>query len=261
MANHYVHYIKRKVVLRYPKDPKSEWFAELEEYKDDFNKPIYHVTSSCKFPVDEIKRGDVIWLVGQLQSKWGRLPPSLDAKLVVVGEPNRSGKQTRFYAGQGSCWFSLRDASELFESIQPISTSGNPITRYQVDKNNLGSVYQSIRKINAPKLLMDWQVLLNTQPYDFISYRLKDGTEQAFEQTKKLMETGKSVFWDRWSLPRRLAERRALVSGQALDKLLASKIGEAQTVWGVESELYNQADSYSRIEKEIAVSLGKYRAI
>jgi hypothetical protein len=74
MENHFIHYIKREIIQNSPDNPASPFYVELQEYDSGFGSPKFHVTRSKSWPVREIKEDDVIWLVGQLTAKWGRLP-------------------------------------------------------------------------------------------------------------------------------------------------------------------------------------------
>ena len=94
-----------------------------------------------------------------------------------------------------------------------------------------------------------------------ISYRIADGTKQAFELAKRLVSSGQPIFWDRWSLPRRLAERRELIDDTTLNDYLCEKISAARMVWGVDSPLYAEKGSYSLIEQDLASSLNKFELV
>jgi hypothetical protein len=75
-------------------------------------------------------------------------------------------------------------------------------------------------------------------------------------------ESGKERFFlDRWSLPRRLAERREIVADPALDEHLMKKLEKSAYVWGIESEKYSVADSYSAKERFRAMELGTYHGV
>jgi len=260
MSNQYIHYTKRKIVQRFPPDINDPWYAELQKYSDGFDVPLFHVTRSSSWPATEIKAGDVIWLVGQLDSPWGKLPPSIDAKIVVKSAIKFSApSRTKFEAGNGSSWYPLRDASSMLSELIVCSKSGQHSSPFHSRLNNLGQAFQSIKKISNPGDINCWASQLESDNYDFISYRIKYGTKCAFEAVTKLLKDGKSVFWDRWSLPRRLAERREYVSDAALNSILEQKISQSSVTWGIISKGYGDPKSYSAREIEHAKKLGKYR--
>jgi hypothetical protein len=260
MRNEFVQYTKRKIVLKYPSDPDDIWFSELQDYKAGFDIPIFHVTRSISWPVPEVTIGDVIWLVSQLESPWGKLPPSLDGKIVVSGITKLvSPRRTRFAAGDGSKWCPLHDASVMLSQLAVIFKSGETCNPYTPSKNNLGQAFQSLRRVANPKILDDYCDLLQKTGLDFVSYRIKDGTRAAYQAVSELMKDGRSVFWDRWSLPRRLAERRELVCDAILDRILEHKITTSSVTWGIETAAYADPVSYSGREKRLAIAESKYR--
>lgn len=260
MSNEFIQYSKRKIVLTYPLDPGDIWYSELQDYKAGFDIPVFHVTRSISWPVPEVTTGDIIWLVGQLESPWGRLPPSVDARIVVSGITElASPRRIRFAAGDASKWFPLRDASTTLSKLAVISKSGKDSRPYSPSKNNLGQAFQSLKKIATPRILNDWAHLVGNTDYDFVSYRIKDGTKRAYQAVSELMKDGRSVFWDRWSLPRRLAERREQMSDIALDSILEHKIKRSSVTWGIETAAYADPTSYSAREKQYAIEEGKYQ--
>jgi hypothetical protein len=121
----------------------------------------------------------------------------------------------------------------------------------------LGQALQSIRQLADAEPLLSWERHLSTVPFDFISYRLVDGTCAAFEKALQLASQAQAVFWDRWSLPRRLAERREVLNDWALEQHLIRNLRACRTVWGIASKLYGEPNSYSAREKEEAERLGK----
>lgn len=264
MSNAYIHYVRRKIVTNYPNDIEDPWYSELQAYDSGFGKPSFHVTRLMSWPTSEIAKGDIIWLVGQLSSPWGKLPPSLDARIVVeyktIEVAADSMKKARFIAGAGSKWLPLWDMSELLKRLCTISRHNERKTLINPQVSNVGQAFQGIKKIAEPSLIDEFVTRIETQLFQFISYRVADGTRMAFDWAQSLMLRGQVVFWDRWSLPRRLAERRELVSDAALDGVLSAKIAESSVVWGIESALYNEVNSYSAKEKKLALTLGKYRS-
>ncbi len=145
--------------------------------------------------------------------------------------------------------------------LQTVSKNDDKSTPCDTEVSNVGQAFQSMRKIYSTTEIEEFVREVENKPYHFISYRIVDGTKTAFQKANTLLNDGNIVFWDRWSLPRRLAERRELVADLALDKLLNKKISNSTIVWGIESPKYNETDSYSAREKVLAVSLGKYRAV
>lgn len=262
MANNYIHYIKREIILNAPCDPEAPFYAELQAYDSGFEVPRFHVTRAKSWPVNQIKEDDVIWLVGQLSAHWGKLPPAIDAK-IVVGEikeiQQEEGKtKIRFTAKEGSEWFPLFDATEILSRLEVVLKSGNVKRPYDSAKDNLGQIFQSMKKIHDSSVIDNWASEILSKKSEFISYRIADGTRGAFARAEQQIRQGKCVFWDRWSLPRRLAERREFVSDEALDTLLMQKIKESSMVWGIESPKYDEEGSYSKKEKQLALELGKY---
>ena len=254
MPNEYIHYIKRKVVTRYPNDLASPWFSELQSYENGFNSPVYHVTRSTSWPATIIKEGDVIWLVGQLSSPWGKLSPSIDARIEVESvekiQEDGEKEKLRYLASANSQWFPLSDASKMLSRLHTVAKDGKISIPYNPQKDNIGQAFQSLRKISSEDTINEFAINAEKAPFDFISYRIVDGTKAAFLKVKSLVGDGGCIFWDRWSLPRRLAERRELVSDAMLDLLLTKKIEQASVVWGIETPKYSEENSYSATDKK-----------
>ncbi|MFY7866712.1 hypothetical protein [Roseateles sp.] len=264
MKNNFIHYIQRQIILDNPDEAASPFYAELQAYDLGFETPRFHVTRSKSWPVSDIKEDDVIWLVGQLSASWGKLPPAIDAKIVVgeIEEINHAeGKsKTRFTAKEGSAWFPLIDATDILSSLEVVLKAGEIKRPYSPKKDNLGQAFQSLKKIHDSSALNNFASEILSKEFEFISYRIADGTKSAFTRAEEQIQLGSAVFWDRWSLPRRLAERRELVSDEALNKFLMGKIQESSLVWGIESPRYDEEGSYSQKEKQLALTLKKYAA-
>jgi len=264
MANSFIHYIKREIVLNTPDDPNASFYAELQDYNAGFDAPKFHVTRAKSWPVKDIKEDDVIWLIGQLSSPWGKLLPAIDGKIVVgnIEEIKYEDGKTKmkFSAKDGSVWFPLVDVTPILSNLEIVLKSGDVRKAYSQHTNIVGQIFQTMKKIHNPELLENWASEVLNKEIEFVSYRIADGTKGAFLKTKEEMKKGNAIFWDRWSLPRRLAERRELVSDEALDKLLVKKIRESAKVWGIESSKYDEAGSYSQKEKKLAKELNKYNS-
>lgn len=232
--------MKRDISLNPPGDANSLFYAELQAYASGFDSPRFHVTRSKSWPVSEVKEDDVIWLVAQLSSPWGKLPPSIDGKIIVGGvqviKEVEGGTKIRYSAKEGSMWFPLVDATTTLSRLQVILKNDDVRTPFDKDLNNLGQAYQSMKKLHNPDVLEDWASNVTSMKFDFISYRIADGTQSAFFHARKQIAKGCPVFWDRWSLPRRLSERRELVSDEALDTLLMNKINRVigvRVIWAI----------------------------
>lgn len=122
----------------------------------------------------------------------------------------------------------------------------------------VGQALRFIRDIQDPSPIHEHVRSLAGTSHDFVSYRIHDGTLMAFKCVAKLLEEGRSVFWDRWSLPRRLAERGEQIDPTALEGHIEVAI-HARTVWGVRSAGYGEVDSFSTLEMPLAEALGKFR--
>lgn len=156
-------------------------------------------------------------------------------------------------------WFPLVDATTTLSRLEVILKNGDIGTPFDKDLDNLGQAYQSMKKLHNPDVLESWASKVISMKFEFISYRIADGTKSAFFRVSKQIAKGCAVYWDRWSLPRRLSERREFVSDEALDAFLMSKIIESKVVWGIESPRYAEVGSYSKKEKELAEKIGNYQ--
>lgn len=265
MAQHFIQYIKREIKLRYPKHPADPWYSELQHYQAGFSHPAHHITRATSYPVNKIQAGDVIWLVSQLKLQGQILPPAVDAKIVVsyvgafVKEQRVAG--VRFCAGEGSCWLPLADATTLLAGLLVIKANNDQYQPFVSGRVDVGQAFQSIKKLANPEPLLNWQQQLAKAPVDFVSYRIKDGTHAAFAKVNALLQAGASVYWDRWCLPRRLAERRELADDARLNQTLFDQIRSARTVYGIESVLYACPRSYTAQEKALAEQLGIYQPV
>lgn len=131
---------------------------------------------------------------------------------------------------------------------------GNP-------SSSIGHYLRRMRVLKNDDPLREWETDLESTSLHFISYRIRDASYAAFELVKYLLSRAVAIFWDRWSLPRRLAERREAVGDEPLDEAIMSAIHAVAAVWGVESPLYGANNSYSLRERALALKLGKYRPL
>jgi hypothetical protein len=117
---------------------------------------------------------------------------------------------------------------------------------------------QQLRQLNEVEPLIKWTHTVEDQGYDFISYRLKDGTREAFNKAAALIAAGKVVFWDRWSLPRQLAEYNQRADDLLFRAYVAQTIQHANTVWGIMTPAYGEENSFSAYERLLAEKHGNF---
>jgi hypothetical protein len=206
-----------------------------------------------------ITTGDTIWILSQIHSPWGSLPAGLDARIDVKRiEVCPCCGTRRFIAANSSTWFPLADMTGELQCIET-SAAGSPGRLLANIDKPLGQSLQSIRLLASAAPLKRWSKKITSKWPHFISYRISDGTQLAFSKTKELLLQGQVVFWDRWCLPRRLAERRELVDDHALNRYLMKHLRKSKIVWGIESAKYFEEGSYSAKEKKEAEAIRKYR--
>lgn len=265
MINHFIHYLTREVKSRFPKDPNDKFYAQVQGLKDGFERPMYHITRAKTGPATRVKAGDIIWLFSVLKSPWGLLPPSLDAKFVVQKIEHLDDGRIKFHANKKSRWFSLANASSIINNLKTFDTKGNEQKLQHNEEKPLGLQLESMRQLSNGNDLIIWSDSILKQDYHFISYRIIDGTKSAFKKVQSLLlnEEANVVFWDRFSLPRRLAERREIVDDESLDKYLMKNLRSRSCirVWGIESPKYSAPKSYSLKEALTAKKLDKYISV
>lgn len=260
---HYIHYVVRKVAIAPYHNPEAPWFARNQVDSQGFFTPSYHVSRGAKGPAARVRPGDHIWLVSELQTPWERFPPALDACLRVASvlreEHSKQSKlQFKYLAASGSRWFPLHDAFASLQALKSIDSRGHRQSLLSCHDLSVGIALQSIRQLVDASPLLRLAEVIDRQGHDFISYRLADGTRAASALAKRLVSQGKSVSWDRWSLPRRLAERREFVRSSALDRCIATHIESSNRVWGILSPTYDAPECYAHKESKLAKELGKF---
>jgi hypothetical protein len=241
----FAHYVKREIVEVDYQSPDAAWFAEHHPDDQGFVTPTYHVTRAKTGPATRVSKGDTLWLFSQLRAPWGELPPALDAKIIVAEVTDyrechrRTEAAFRFAADEGSSWFPLYDARDTLMALET-KTPSRPGVRKLLARwdQPLGTTLQSMRELADSTPLVDLERKLAVRGFDFVSYRLLDGTRAAFEEVRQLLQAGHAIWWDRWSLPRRLAERREFLDDPALDKFIRERIELSGTVFGIVSPKY-----------------------
>jgi hypothetical protein len=256
---HFVHYITREIKEWKPE--KDSFFIQTQDLDDGFDRPMFHITRRKSGPTSEIKQGSIIWLFSILKSPWGKLPPSLDAKFIVEKVEILPDGKTKFHASKDSKWFPLFDASIVIQNLYSIDKYGKKNKLWPDVHKPLGIYLQSIRQLSNWNELFIYSDFITNSKFEFISYRIQDGTKHAFFATQNLIKNGSIIFWDRYNLPRRLVERRELVSDIKLDEYLMKKIESSYRVHGIETPKYSEENSYSLKEAELAKKLMKYSPI
>ena len=263
MGRHFIHYYRRQLLTRFPDDPDDPFYTEFQPPEAGVEKPSFHVTRSERGAAAEVCPNDTIWLVSQLYSSWGSLPPALDARIEVAARDRRPRgcPGYRYEAAATSRWFPLLDCSNMLQKIKTINKAGEIRNLQKDPAQPIGYSLQSMRELESAVPLISWEKKLESKRRHFISYRVVDGSHDAFDLAKSMISDRQQIFWDRWSLPRRLAERRELISDAALDAYLEDRIREADVVWGIETKQYAAASSYSLKEQCLAKDLGTYRRV
>jgi hypothetical protein len=253
----FIHYLPRRVVFRNSKVSESPWYGDRNGDARFFAAPTHHITRSRFGPAARVSPGDTIWIVSQLRSPGGNLPPCIDARIEVAVVTCDRGGTRRFDAGPASRWFPIYSASPELRRLKTKDADGYETLLLPSPVTPVGRCLQSLRELANPEILQTLETEIDRIPFDFVSYRIADGTASAFGLVGELLADGRRIFWDRWSLPRRLAERREEVDGNALNDYLLNVLRDSGTVWVVESPLYAELGSYSAVEYEFARSLGK----
>jgi hypothetical protein len=254
----FIHYVVREIVLLDYENKSSPWFSKNQPEDQGFDSPFFHTTRKTTGPSARVKPGDTIWIFSQLHSPWGKLFPALDAK-IVVADKIRKDDRIEYIANKSSKWFPLLDATSTLKDLKTKPIKGDPCPLLH-ENLSVGFSLRSIREIFENTSLLELEHTINNSGFYFISYRIADGTKSAFDLCERISKENTPIFWDRWSLPRRLSERRELVSNSALDEFLQSIIKNRKClrVYGVDSPKYGDQGSYSQKEKELAIEYGKF---
>lgn len=263
---HFIQYIPRHIVTRLPNSGAAAWFSRQQPAAAGFYVPELHVAAADAV-ASKLKSGDTVWVIGQLHGPQGAartafLPVALDARIDVDAVHSKTEAGIDIVPAATSRYFRLADATPVLARLSSITATGKTTALMVEPGVKVGNRFQGMRRLAEQTPLEAWARRLETEPYDFVSYRHADGTHAAFEHVRQLMlEEGRIVFWDRWGLPRRLSERRELVSDEALDAHLLRVLGCARRVWGVESPSYRSEGSYALKEAELAESQGKFEPV
>ena len=256
---HFIHYLRREIMKSDKVAHPSS--AKAQNPEDGFDRPMFHTTQRRSGPALKIEPGSMIWLFSSLKSPWGTLPPSLDAKFIVEKIELLSDGEIKYFAAEDSQWFPLHDATVILKNLKTIDGKSKERELWKNHELPLGIYLQSIRQLSSSAELLLYEDYILNSKFDFISYRIKDGTNEAFLITEDLINKGSVVFWDRYCLPRRLVERRESVDDEKLNEYLMKMISGSAKVHGIETPLYSEKNSYSLKEAALAKSLNKYSPV
>ncbi len=264
---HFAHYVSRKITP-FKKDrlarladtndeTKQRWFDLVQAKDGGFDRPCKHVTRQDDHVTQSVKPGDAIWIFSQILYRDLAFPPSLDAKIIVAEPPykqpvpwDKSKGRTVFEAGSASFWHLLSDWRGALQATQLSFRNAPPAGVFE-KHDHVGKALQSMKEILDPAPLLDRERELKEYGYyRFISYRHKDGLPLAARAVSDaLMSENAQIWWDRWSLPRRLAEGRELLNNKALEQHIEKKARHAASVIGIETRGYNEPGAFTDKER------------
>lgn len=184
MGKHSNDYVPRRVVVSFPRDPKSPWFANARSTTAGFRIPQSQVVRAKKGPPLRVCEGGTIWLVSQLVTPWAVLPPGIDARLCVSKIIRRPHDVLEYQAGRYSSWLPLANAMTLLVRLSTRAGNGGVaplLGPHRWDGMSVGPYLQSMRELASGEEFLEWARTLRDRPMNFISYRICDGTRQAYE--------------------------------------------------------------------------------
>jgi hypothetical protein len=189
--------------------------------------PSYHGTNRRQV-YERVAKGDVIWLVGMLVGGAARLPPAIDARILVAKKQVTSGPKDRWRYWldadpTGSRFFLWGDASALVAKAFTGTTTGAPW-------RDRPQALRVARWLDADlsTQLDEHSAALEARPTVFLSYAWREATPLAAVLTRELGARGVGVWWDRWSMPRSVVELQAMMpelAAQLAKAVAAAKAG------------------------------------
>lgn len=257
--NHFAHYVRRVVAHPAYADPQDPCFSLPLADNEGFARPKYHAVPGRGGLAAAVRRGDCIWLFSQLSSPWGSLPASLDA-VVQVNRVAQSDTAYYFGASRKSRWYPMADATSFLSRTHLLVGRDGAVSVFGGSHQHVGQALRLMRRVADVRAIETYATKVLQLPQTFISYRLIDGTKEAYRRAGLELAEGRAVFWDRWCLPRRLAERREFTSSAALERTIRLAMDRADRVVGICSPLYGEPGSYSLREWSRAKRQGKFEA-
>jgi hypothetical protein len=137
-----------------------------------------------------------------------------------------------------------------------ITAKGEVMPLVPDDQRDPAHILQSMRELDTGLDIEGWADEMLRKDTTFVSYRIADGTPSAFRACQQLMSEGRALFWDRWSLPRRVVESREWAESGPLDEYLFERLRLSSQVVPIESPRYGEAGSYSARELQEATKRG-----
>lgn len=206
-----------------------------------------HPTRSVHGPAARVGPGDHLWLVTRVDTPTGPLPPSVDARIDVERVENLGEEGFVYHAAPSSVWFPLCDATDLLRSV---CARGMPLLPEHAHGHQVGTWLRTVRQLDDGAPLVAHAANLQAAGYAFVSYRIVDGSRQALALVRRLLAADQAVWWDRWSMPRRVAEDGLAFEASLAGQVIARALDQARSVHVVRSPSYGQAGTWSEWEWE-----------
>jgi hypothetical protein len=216
MGSHHLAYIPRRVVRLALAAPRMR-AAGL-----DALAPSGHATSASAF-AERVRADDVIWFFSSIRYANGWLAPAIDARFRVLSDPpheqrRRTGRKHFIVAApEETEFFPWRDATNLLHRLR------DPQGKRLVEGTS--GVSEMLLRFQVPRTLdassgreLEKQATLARESSRtvFVSYSWRNSTQRSREVVAQLGRSGFNVWWDRWCMPRRLAEGRVQVAASHL---------------------------------------------
>jgi hypothetical protein len=252
MTTHVLAYIKRHVAAKAAESPEKD-----PSVIEALTAPAGH-----GFGQDWLwgrhRRGEriVIWLVGVLRSGRRYMPPSLDARIEVVEAFDRGHGQAPPYVRRlldtykyafaaepsRSYYLPWLDASRLLQGLRfEGGTSPSWLDNIRAENwSLLPRNLQTPRVLTADDaaLVEGFAARARSAPVAFLSYRWDEGTEAAREVALRLSGAGVGVWWDRWSMPRSVAESKAGIHPEGVRRAIEAGLSFCRYGVAIRSESY-----------------------
>jgi hypothetical protein len=265
MTTHVLAYIKRHVATQSPESSERD-----PAVMEALTAPAGHGFGQ-DWLWDRRRRGDdiVIWLVSVLRSGRRYMPPSLDARIDVGEAFDRWHGQAPPYVRRlldtykyaftaepsRSYYLPWLDASQLLQGLRFVGETA-PSWLDNIRAENwslLPRNLQTPRVLTAADaaLVEEFAARARSASVAFLSYRWGEGTEAAREVALGLSEVGVAVWWDRWSMPRSVAELKGEIPSEGVCRAIEAGCSSCRYGIAIKSESYASPKSpWTTIEYE-----------